>query len=178
MCTIYCALLFTGTPEASEKSCRNMYEVRFGADPQLPAQWRIFTAMIEWPHLVSRPHLAKVTRKRWKTPLTPTKDTQLCLWYSRSEYVWGLNHTCEHRFLQEGHPGEKVLLHSGWILHLVIWGTSYNILRAYIETFARKKPLRLGQIPTLGTLSELQNNELHSITSFICMCMLCKCEHG
>lgn len=33
---------------------------------------------------------------------------------------------------------------------------------AYADSFALKKCLRLGQVPTLGALSELWNNELHS----------------
>lgn len=133
---------------------------------------------MEWPHVVSRPHLAKVTRKRQKTLLSPTKGTQLCLWYSRSGYAWGLNSTRENKFLQEGCQGEKDPATLWLDLHLYIWGTNCNTLSVYIGSFAWKKPLRLGQIPTLGTLSELQNNELHVISSLFFWCILCKCEHG
>lgn len=121
LCTTYWVLLFIGTPEACEKSYRNFWAVRFGADPQFPSPWRFSTAQVKWPSLLTRPCLTKVTRKKWKTLLAPTKDMQLCLWYWKLGYVWGLNSVCHHSFLQEGHSGEKVLPHSGWILHRCVW---------------------------------------------------------
>lgn len=45
---------------------------------------------------------------------------------------------CEHSFLQ-GHSGEKVLLRSGWILHLISWGTNYNTLKCICRQFCPKE---------------------------------------
>lgn len=56
--------------------------------------------------------LAKVTQKRWKILLPPTKNTRPFLQYWSSGYAWALNNTREHSFLQAGKLSQKPLMHS------------------------------------------------------------------